>query len=53
MRRFADEELWPWHRAFAQAAGADAIVHPVNDVGAVRWNAAFAYLDPRSRARRT
>ena len=22
------------------------IVHPVNDVGAVRWNAAFAYLDP-------
>ena len=44
--RFADEELSPWHRAFAQAAGADAIVHPVNDVGAVRWNAAFAYLDP-------
>jgi choline dehydrogenase len=46
VRRFADEELSPWHRAFAQAAGADAIVHPVNDVGAVRWNAAFAYLDP-------
>ena len=45
MRRFADEELSPWHRAFAQAAGADAIVHPVNDVGAVRWNTAFAYLD--------
>jgi choline dehydrogenase len=46
VRRFADEELSPWHRAFAQAAGADAIVHPVNDVGSVRWNAAFAYLDP-------
>jgi choline dehydrogenase len=45
VRRFADDELSPWHRAFAQAAGADAIVHPVNDVGAVRWNAAFAYLD--------
>jgi choline dehydrogenase len=46
VRRFGDEELSPWHRAFARAAGADAIVHPVNDVGAVRWNAAFAYLDP-------
>ena len=45
VRRFTDEELSPWHRAFAQAAGADAIVHPVNDVGAVRWNTAFAYLD--------
>jgi choline dehydrogenase len=49
VRRFADDELSPWHRAFAQAAGADAIVHPVNDVGAVRWNAAFAYLDPARR----
>ncbi len=45
VRRFADEELSPWHRAFARAAGADAIVHPVNDVSAVRWNTAFAYLD--------
>jgi choline dehydrogenase len=45
VRRFADEELSPWHRAFARAAGADAIVHPVNEVGAVRWNTAFAYLD--------
>ena len=52
VRRFADEELSPWHRAFAQAAGADAIVHPVNDVGAVRWNSAFAYLDP-ARGRET
>jgi choline dehydrogenase len=24
----------------------DAILHPVNAVGTVRWNAAFAYLDP-------
>jgi choline dehydrogenase len=45
VRRFADEELSPWHRGFARAAGADAIVHPVNDVSAVRWNTAFAYLD--------
>jgi len=44
-RRFAEEELSPWHRAFAHAAGGDAILHPVNAVGAVRWNAAFAYLD--------
>ena len=36
----------PWHRAFAAAAGDDAIVHPVNAVGTVRWNTAFAYLDP-------
>ncbi len=45
VRHFADEELSPWHRAFARAAGADAIVHPVNDIEAVRWNTAFAYLD--------
>jgi choline dehydrogenase len=46
VRRLVDEELSPWHRAFADAAGADAILHPVNEVGGVRWNAAFAYLDP-------
>jgi choline dehydrogenase len=46
VRTFADEELSPWHRAFARAAGDDAIPHPVNDTGGVRWNAAFAYLDP-------
>ena len=40
------DELSPWHAAFADAAGDDAILHPVNAVGAVRWNAAFAYLDP-------
>jgi choline dehydrogenase len=46
VRTFADEELSPWHRAFARAGGAEAIPHPVNAVGAVRWSAAFAYLDP-------
>ena len=46
VRRLTTEELSPWHNAFATAAGTDAILHPVNAVGAVRWNAAFAYLDP-------
>jgi choline dehydrogenase len=45
VRRFGEGELSPWHRALAAAAGADAIVHSVNAVGTVRWNAAFAYLD--------
>ncbi|OLE18638.1 MAG: hypothetical protein AUG88_03260 [Actinobacteria bacterium 13_1_20CM_4_68_12] len=49
-RRLGDEELAPWYQAFREAAGDDAIVHVVNAVGAVRWNAAFAYLDP-SRGR--
>jgi choline dehydrogenase len=46
VRRFMAEELSPWHSAFASAAGSEAILHPVNAVGAVRWNTAFAYLDP-------
>jgi choline dehydrogenase len=46
VRRFGRDELSPWHRAFADAAGDDAIVHDVNAVGTVRWNTAFAYLDP-------
>ena len=46
VRRIAAEELSPWHAAFAEATGNDAILHPVNAVGEVRWNAAFAYLDP-------
>jgi choline dehydrogenase len=45
-RTFAPEELSPWHAAFAEAAGDDAILHPVNADGPVRLNAAFAYLDP-------
>ncbi|MDP9133990.1 MAG: GMC oxidoreductase, partial [Actinomycetota bacterium] len=50
MRQIGREELSPWHAAFAEAAGDDEILHPVNAVGTVRWNAAFAYLDPaRSR----
>ncbi|HEX6701651.1 MAG TPA: GMC oxidoreductase [Gaiellaceae bacterium] len=47
---FALDELSPWHRLFAEAGGADAILHPLNAVGTVRWNAAFAYVDP-ARAR--
>jgi choline dehydrogenase len=51
VRRFSEDDLSPWHRAFARAAGSDAILHPVNAVGAVRWSTAFAYLDPaRGRA---
>ena len=46
MRRIRRQELSPWHAAFADATGDGAIVHPVNAVGTVRWNAAFAYLDP-------
>jgi choline dehydrogenase len=46
VRRLGTEELSPWHRAFAEAGGDDAILHPVNAIGDVRWNAAFAYLDP-------
>jgi len=50
VRRLSTEELSPWHRAFVEACGEAAIVHPVNAVGTVRWNTAFAYLDP-ARAR--
>jgi choline dehydrogenase len=53
-RRFAEEEVSPWHRAFAEPAGEDAIVHTANVRGTTRWNAGFAYLDPaRSRANLT
>jgi choline dehydrogenase len=46
-RKLEEGELSPFLKACADAAGADAIVHPVNmtDEG-VRWNAAFAWLDP-------
>jgi choline dehydrogenase len=47
MRDTPPDALSPWHRLFAEAAGAeDTILHPVNAVGSVRWNAAFAYVDP-------
>ncbi len=52
VRRLSMQELSPWHAAFAEAAGADAILHPINALGEVRWNAAFAYLDP-ARGRRS
>src|SRR6266545_1517143 len=45
-RRAADDEISPWHRAFLEASGGDGFVNPLNAVGPVRWNAAFAYLDP-------
>ena len=32
-RRFPPEELSPWHRAFAEAAGEGAFAHPANAVG--------------------
>jgi choline dehydrogenase len=43
---FPDEELSPWHRAFAEAAGPLVHRHPFNVAGSTRRNAAFAYLDP-------
>jgi choline dehydrogenase-like flavoprotein len=39
------EDLSPWHRAFADAARDDVIVHQVNARSTTRWNAGFAYLD--------
>jgi choline dehydrogenase-like flavoprotein len=51
MRELSLDELSPWHRLFAETGGDDAIVHSVNAVGTIRWNAAFAYVDPaRERA---
>jgi choline dehydrogenase-like flavoprotein len=53
MRRFAEDELAPWQRAFAEAGAAAGLrggPHPVNARASVRWNAAFAYLDA-ARAR--
>jgi choline dehydrogenase len=42
---FERVQLSPWHRVFADGHSG-AIVHPVNALGTVRWNCAFAYLDP-------
>jgi choline dehydrogenase len=44
-RRPGEEELSPWAHALCEAAGESAIVNPLNAVGPVRWNTAFAYLD--------
>lgn len=62
VRGFADDELAPMHRGFIDAgiavglprvddlATLDGVpgvgAQPSNSPGAVRWNAAFAYLDP-------
>jgi choline dehydrogenase len=62
VRRYRDEELSPFHRAFIQAGAglglpeaddldtldcvAGVCAEPSNSPGGVRWNAAFAYLDP-------
>jgi choline dehydrogenase len=46
---FADEELTPWFAGVAAAArehGLDVTTGPYNIRHGVRWNAAFAYLDP-------
>lgn len=61
-RRRTDDELSPWDQAFFAAAmelgypakedfndpgeGGSIARWPMNAAGAVRWNAAFAYLDP-------
>ena len=46
-RKLNAGELSPFVKAFADASGADAIVHPVNMTAeGVRWNAAFAWVDP-------
>jgi choline dehydrogenase len=67
VRRFADAEIAPFHGAFIEAGVAmdlpelddleslDGVpsvsAEPSNSPGGVRWNAAFAYLDPvRSRS---
>jgi choline dehydrogenase len=56
-RRFADDELSPWQRVFADAAGGAGLLggaHLANAVGTVRWHTGFAYLDTaRSRANLT
>jgi choline dehydrogenase len=51
VRHFEADDLSPWHAAWADAAGGDAVLNQVNAVGTVRWNTAFAYLDAaRGRA---
>jgi choline dehydrogenase len=45
-RTVGEDELSPWHHTWLEAGGDDASPYPLNAVGTVRWNAAFAYLDP-------
>jgi choline dehydrogenase len=51
---FGDDELTPWFAGVAQAAsahGLECVTGPYNIRDGVRWNAAFAYIEPvRSRA---
>lgn len=70
VRRFDDDEIAPFHRAFIDAGaamdlpeiddlesldgGPGVCAEPSNSPGGIRWNAAFAYLDPvRSKAELT
>ncbi len=62
VRRFADDELTPWHAAFIDAGvelglprvdlletfdvAPSVCAEPSNSPDQIRWNAAFAYLDP-------
>jgi len=62
VRRFPDEEVAPFHRGFVEAGAAMGLdeaddldtldgglgvcIQPSNSPDGVRWNAAFAYLDP-------
>ena len=49
---FADDELTPWFAGVAEAARADGLAvttGPYNIRDGVRWNAAFAYLEPARR----
>jgi choline dehydrogenase len=41
-----DDAIRPVPRAGAARVARAAILHPVNAVGAIRWNTAFAYVDP-------
>ena len=62
VRRFPDDEVAPFHREFVEAGAAMGLaetddldtldgemgvcIEPSNSPDGVRWNAAFAYLDP-------
>jgi choline dehydrogenase len=49
---FADDELSPWFAAIATAArarGLEPVTGPFNIRDGIRWNAAFAYIEPARR----